>query len=46
MWRDAVGFYQGFRLEWDNNLGLDGFASKLGDSILSGIGGAAIASGS
>ena len=46
VWRDAVGFLQGFRLEWDNNLGLDGTAVKLGSSLLSGLGGAVIASGS
>lgn len=46
VWRDAVGFYQGFRLEWDHSLGLNGTAAKLRDSILSGLGGAVIASGS
>ena len=44
VWNDIVGFYQGFRLEWDNNLGLDGFAQKLEDSLLSGLGGAVYAS--
>ena len=36
-WADACGFYYGFQLEWQ-------YSHHLGDSILSGIGGAAITS--